>query len=266
MDSGAIIDGNGAIGGHIQHIYIKLKGQTADIFGHGVAAEDDGSVHRTETATVVAIHVKVVVVDVVVIVPGGVEDRVVIGINGKVTKGKGVLCFATGEGYFTGISDGDITHHFSAEYLKNDEAVAFVMGEMPTGIYGSFYEGQTFLADPLMEVTIVPFENICEGEGEMKMPQKDGLTACEDVFIRPYSPVDIRVCSLEEWGDPAAVGAAIMQGGELVGFVKEYDAANCEYKCISAEAMAVDLCRKVYEHRMAETQQQKAANPLAQGR
>ena len=175
--------------------------------------------------------------------------------DGKVTMGEGVLCFATREGYFAGMNDGDITHHFSAEYLKNDEAVAFVMGGMPTGVYGSFYEDQEFLTDPIMEVTIRPFREICEGEGEIRIPQKDGNTACDDVFIRPYSPVDIRVRPLIDWDEPATIGSAIQQSGELVGFVKEYDAINREYQCVSAEAMAADLCRKIYEQRVREEMQ-----------
>lgn len=193
-----------------------------------------------------------------------VYDAVKYGENGEVARGEGVLCFATGDGYFAGINDGDITNHFGVEFLENDEAVAFVMGETPTGIYGSFYEGQEFLADPIMEVDIVPFNEICEGEGEIKIPQKDGITACGDVYIHPHSPVDIRVSSLEGWEDPTAIGAAVVQGGELVAFVTEYDAEKREYKCVSAEVMAVDLCRRIYERRILEAQHELVDHSFAQ--
>ena len=43
-----------------------------------------------------------------------------------------------------------------------------------------------------------------------------------------------------------------MQGLSLVGFVTEYEAENGEYKCISAEMIAIDLCCKIYEHKVRQ--------------
>ena len=180
--------------------------------------------------------------------------------NGDVTMGESTLCFATSEGYFAGLNDGDTETYFNIEALENDEAVAFVMGTMPTGIYGSFYEGQEFLKDLDMTVDILPFNEIYQGEAELRIPDKDGCFSCGNVIIFPDVPNNIRVCSIRGLEDPPAIGAAVMQGEELAAFVTEHDAENHEYKCISAEMMAMDLCRKIYEHRILEVMHEREIN------
>lgn len=172
--------------------------------------------------------------------------------NGHVTMGESTLCFATSEGYFAGLNDGDPETYFNIEALEDDGAVAFVMGTMPTGIYGSFYEGQEFLKDLNMTVDILPFNEIYQGEAELRISDKNGSFTCDDVLVSPYAPNDIRVSSIDGLEDPPAIGAAVMQGEELAAFVTEYDAEKHEYKCVSAEMMAMDLCCKIYEHRVFE--------------
>lgn len=170
--------------------------------------------------------------------------------NGDVTMGENTLCFATSEGYFAGLNNGDTETYFDIEALDDDGAVAFVMGTMPTGIYGMFYEGQEFLSNPDMQIGIRPFDDIDNGEAELKISDKHGGFTCDKVSVIAHSPDNIIVSSIDGLEDPPAIGAAVMQGEELIAFVTEYDAEKHEYKCIAAEMMAIDLCHKIYEHRI----------------
>ena len=170
--------------------------------------------------------------------------------NGETTMGESSLCFATSEGYFAALNDEDAKQYFNIEVVDNEGAFAFVMGTMPTGIYGMFYEGQEFLKDPDMQVELRLFDDIDIGEAELRIPDKNGGFTCDEVKVSPLAPDNIIVSSIDGLEDPPAIGAAVMQSGELIAFVTEYNAEKHEYKCISAEMMAIDLCRKIYEHRV----------------
>jgi hypothetical protein len=164
--------------------------------------------------------------------------------------GESTLCFATSKSYFAGLNDGDTETYFNIEALEDDGAVAFVMGTMPTGIYGIFYEEQGFFKDLDMTVNIRLFDEIDKAEVKLRIPDKNECFSCGDVFVTPYAPDNIRVSSIDGLEDPPAIGVAVMQVEELIAFVTKYDAENHEYKCVSAELLAVDLCRKIYEHRV----------------
>ena len=177
--------------------------------------------------------------------------------NGDVIMGESTLCFATSEGYFAGLNDGDPEEYFNIEALDDDRAVAFVMGTMPTGIYGSFYEDQKFLKDLDMMVNILPFNEIYQGEAELRISYQNGGFTCRDVLVYPNTLNDIRVSSIDRLDDPPAIGAAVMQGEKLAAFIIGYDAEKHEYKCVSAEMMAIDLCRKIYEYRVYQAMKQR---------
>lgn len=180
--------------------------------------------------------------------------------NGETTMGESSLCFATSEGYFAALNDEDTEQYFNIEVVDDNGAFAFVMGTMPTGIYGMFYEGQEFLKDPDMQVELRLFDDIDIGEAELRIPNKNGGFTCDKVTASPHEPDNIIISSIEELEDPPAIGAAVMQGGELIAFVTEYNAEKHEYRCISAEMMAIDLCRKIYEHRVYQAMKQRELN------
>ena len=172
--------------------------------------------------------------------------------DGETTIDEGVLCIATSEGYFAGLMDDDPKQYHTVEALENNEAVAFVMGTMPTGIYGCFYESKEFLNDSDMQIDIRPFKDINWGDAQLRIPNKSGGFSCGEVKVFPYAPDRIVVGWIDGLEDPPAIGAAVMQDGEVIAFVTKYDAEHHKYRCISAELMVADLCRKINEQKVLE--------------
>lgn len=170
--------------------------------------------------------------------------------DGKVTYYESPVCFATSEGYFIGLNDRDDTEYFNVEVIENDEAVAFVMGDVSTGVYGRFYDSQKFSTGADSAVNICIFSEIKNGDGVLKFVDKDGAIQLSNIGISANAPDDIRIVSAEKSDQLYPIGSAIMQDDMLVAFVTDYDAAHKEYKCISAEMMAADLCRKIYEYKV----------------
>lgn len=168
----------------------------------------------------------------------------------EVTYSECPICLATEEGYFIGFNDNDDTEYFNVEALENDQAVAFVMGNVSTGIYGRFYDLQKFSTGADSAVNICIFSKIKNGDGVLKFVDKDGAIQLSNIGISANAPDDIRIVSAEKSDPFYPIGAAIMQDDMLVAFVADYDVAHKEYKCISAEMMAADLCRKIYEHKV----------------
>lgn len=174
----------------------------------------------------------------------------------NITEGQSYLCFVTDDGYFAGLNDDDEKGYFCINVLDDDEEIGFVEGEAPTGIYGSFYEDYDFRRDT--EIGILPFDRI---EKDMSLvwilddDDEDGaMGRIVEVQVTANSPQDIRV-KIPEESKEDILYCAVMQGLDLIGFVTEYDAETCEYKCISAEMMATDLCRKIYELKAMEKQE-----------
>ncbi|MBR2043542.1 MAG: hypothetical protein IJ946_04310 [Clostridia bacterium] len=177
--------------------------------------------------------------------------------NGETKMSESVLCFATSEGYFAAFNDEDTEQYFNIEAVDDNGAFAFVMGAMPTGIYGMFYEGQEFLKDPDMQVKLRLFDDIDSGKAELRIPDKNGGFTCDEVKVSPLAPDNIIVSSIDGLGDPPAIGAAVMQGEELIAFITEYNAEKHEYKCVAAEMIAIDLCRKIYEHKVRQAMHER---------
>lgn len=178
--------------------------------------------------------------------------------NGDVVNDKSTVCFATNDGYFVALDDSDTGEYFTVELLENDGSIGFMMGNMPTGVYGVFYEDYNFRRD--LEVGILPFDHI-EKDGALVWilddNDEDGAVGhVVDVEVTANSLQDIRIKILGE-SNENIIGCAVVQGLSLVGFVTEYDVENNEYKCISAELLAVDLCRKIYEHRVWEKMRER---------
>lgn len=173
--------------------------------------------------------------------------------NGDVVNDKSTICFATSDGYFAALDDNDTNEYFTVELLEQYGAIGFMMGNMPTGVYGVFYEDYNFRRD--FEVDVLTFDHI-EKDGALVWILDDddadgAMGRVVDVQVTANTPEDIRVKILDE-SDENILGCAVMQGLSLVGFVTEYDAENGEYKCISAEMIAIDLCRKIYEHKVRQ--------------
>lgn len=178
--------------------------------------------------------------------------------NGDVVKDKSTVCFATSDGYFAALDDSDTNEYFTVELLENDSAIGFMMGNMPTGVYGVFYEDYNFRRD--LEVGILTFDHI-EKDGALVWilddDDEDGaMGRVVDVQVTANTPQDIRVKIINE-SNENILGCAVIQGLSLVGFVTEYDAKNDEYNCISAEMMAIDLCRKIYEHKVHQAMHER---------
>lgn len=178
--------------------------------------------------------------------------------NANITEGQTHLCFVTDEGYFAGFNDDDETTYFCIEVLENGEGIGFVEGEIPTGIYGSFYEDHDFSRDT--KIDILPFEHIEKDQSLVWILDDDdedgAMGRVVDVQVTANTPQDIRVKIINE-SNENILGCAVIQGLSLVGFVTEYDAENGEYKCISAELMAIDLCRKIYEYKVRQAMHER---------
>ena len=172
--------------------------------------------------------------------------------KGQIALGEYTLLLATREGFFAGLGNPQASEGHHLELTENGESVAFVMATMPTRLFGSFYEGQECFDDPFAAVTIRPFCEIEKGKATIKFPGETVDDFWDDIYIDPRDINDIRLSGIEESESSRAIGAAIFQGPDLIAFVTEYDASNREYKCISAEMIAIDFCRKIYEQRIRE--------------
>lgn len=172
--------------------------------------------------------------------------------DGKTVISKGNICFANDEGYFAALND-DGEEYLNIEALKEGTGVGFVMGTMPTGVYGRFYEDYDFRTD--RDISILKYPEIDEGEADLYIPTPSGFTK-DAVKISSISPNEIIVSEIDGLEVPPAIGALVMQGEELAAVVTDYDAENHQYKCISAHIMAIDLCRKIYEHKVFQQMQE----------
>ena len=175
--------------------------------------------------------------------------------DGAVTLGECKMAFANDEGYFVALNDDDKQEYFNIEALEDGEAIGYVMGNMPTGLYGRLYEDYDFRTD--RDVSILKYPEIYEGEAELYIPQQSGGFTKDSVKILSINPNEIIVGEIDGLEVPPAIGALVMQGEELAAIVVEYDAENHNYKCISAHIMAIDLCRKIYEHKVFQQMQKQ---------
>lgn len=167
--------------------------------------------------------------------------------NGETVEGKNNICFANEEGYFTALNDDDNEVYCDIEPLGENGAIGYMMGDMPTGIYGMFYEDFDFKNGT--EIKIKEYPDIKNGNAQLWIPDDNGEFKKEDISIKKLDVDDIRFKSKLKFED-AIIGSAVIQDGDLVAIVTDYNEKKQEYKCISAELMATDLCRMIYEHRV----------------
>lgn len=170
--------------------------------------------------------------------------------NGETTYSECPICLVSSDGYFIALNDKDNAEYSDVEALENDKAVAFVMEDVSSGIYGRFYDSKKSLIDYDSVINVCVFSEIKSGGGILRITNKDGSSHYSNVEILANSPYDIRITSTENAKDRYPVGSAVMQDEKVVAFITNYDTERGEYKCISAELMASDLCRKLYEHKV----------------
>ena len=120
--------------------------------------------------------------------------------NGDVVNDKSTICFATSDGYFAALDDNDTNEYFTVEILEQDGAIGIMMGNMPTGVYGVFYEDYNFRRD--LEVEILSLDHI-EKDGALVWILDDddadgAMGRVVDVQVTANTPEDIRVKILDE--------------------------------------------------------------------
>ena len=168
--------------------------------------------------------------------------------DGEDTTVKSVICFANEDGYFAMLNDGDKETYCDIEPLENENAIGFLIDEMPTGLYGIFYEDFDFKDET--SINIRKFDEIDEGEAEVWIPQETGGFVKDAASVKLLDVDNIRLKTSDDEFDTSMIGSAVIQGCELIAIVTGYDSEKREYICISAEMIAIDLCRKIYEHRV----------------
>ena len=165
----------------------------------------------------------------------------------------GCISFFTEDGYFAALGHGE-----NAEYISNgcidvsddNRLYGFAMRTMPFGIYGSFYEDHPV---PPHEMQILPFEQVSAGEAELFLPDKDHKFSKTPVTLTPVNMTNIECRLLKEIPDKMSIdGAVVVQHGKIATVVSGCDAENETINCISAELVAVDLARMVYEQKVLE--------------
>lgn len=169
--------------------------------------------------------------------------------NGDEINSKCNICFATSEGYFATLDDNDNAEYHNVEVLGDNTAIGFVIKNMPTGIFGRFYEDFDFRKE--IEMKIKEYPDIKKGKAEIWAPTEDGFVK-SPTQISPLYIDDVKLKIDDALPREDMIGSVVVQDGELVAIVTEYDGENKEYKCITAELMAIDLCRKIYEQRVSE--------------
>lgn len=170
--------------------------------------------------------------------------------TGETVESKNNICFASAEGYFAVVNDDDDQEYIDVEPLGDAGAIGYIMGCMPTGIYGMFYENFDFKNGT--EIKIKQYLDIKNGKADLWIPRENGEFKKENISIKKLDVDDIRFESQLNFDD-SIIGSAVIQDGDLVAIVTDYNEEKQEYKCIPAELMAVDLCRKIYEHRVLMT-------------
>lgn len=164
--------------------------------------------------------------------------------NGDEVNSKCAICFASSEGYFAAPNDNDSAEYLSVEVLGEDTAIGFVMKNMPTGIFGRFYEDFDFRKEIEMKIKEYPY--IKKGKAEIWAPSEDGFVKLP-AQISPLDIDDVKLKIDDALSREDMIGSVVVQDNELVAIVTDYDSETKEYKCIAAELMAIDLCRKIYE-------------------
>ena len=106
------------------------------------------------------------------------------------------------------------------------------------------------------KVKIKEYTDINKGKAEIWAPSEDGFVKLP-AQISPVDIDDVKLKIDDALPREDMIGSVVVQDGELVAIVTEYDGESEEYKCISAELMAVDLCRKIYERRVSETMNER---------
>lgn len=167
--------------------------------------------------------------------------------NGEAVMGKSHICFATSDGYFAALNDDDNETYPTIELTDKNTAVGYVLDCMPTGLFGTFYEDYDHKAKKFI---VAPFNTLHEGEAELWLCTENGGYDKHKVWMSLDNTNNIRLSTRKDFAACDIAGTAVIQNGRLAAITTGYDTENNNIRCIAAELMAADLCRKIYEQRV----------------
>ena len=164
----------------------------------------------------------------------------------------GCMSFSTEEGYFTALG-----HGVDEKYIKNgcvevaddDRLYGFAMRSTRHGVYGSFYEDY---ANAPCKKKILPYREVSASSATLLIPAEGGSFSEHPVTLNPVEMMNIGCYPKEDVADTDIDGAVIIQHGKIAAVVSGYDAENAKFDCVSAELVAADLARMVYEQKVLE--------------
>lgn len=178
------------------------------------------------------------------ILPDGKYTFSVLKKGNETAQFPGNISFATADGYFAAIGQFDGSR--SVEVLDGDENVGFEMRTMPSGIYGAFYEGMGNIGSAKFKLK--PFSEVRNGKSELWF---GGKKTEVDLDVKNF--INIRCTLCDEVENPNELsGGVIIQDGKLASVVSESIDGEDVFTCISAEQVAADLGRMIYEQRILE--------------
>ena len=89
--------------------------------------------------------------------------------NGDEVNSKCNIPLISSEGYFAALNDNDTSEYLNVEVLGEESAIGFVIENMPTGVYGRFYEDFDYKTDNAMKIK--PYADIKDGNAEVWIPK-----------------------------------------------------------------------------------------------
>ncbi len=178
--------------------------------------------------------------------------------DGETDKSKARVVMATEQGYFATLKHPDTTEYHSVEIVSDEEAVGFIMRTMPSGLFGSFYSHDEPVSH---KMKILPYNEIKEGTAELWVSDGKADFKKSEIKLSASRIDDIRLFNCSLTADDVK-GALVVQNNRLACVVTEYDSNCTELKCISAELIAADLCRMVYEQRVHEAMNKREKHPF----
>lgn len=177
---------------------------------------------------------------------------------------EGVVSFVTDDGYFASLGHskdhaylekGAIDLYAQHGDIDEPEVIGWALRASPTGIHGKFTDEYV----PSMEckMKVLPIKDLCLDSAEVWMPflESDPIRYTGKIVGLPKeSAMDSIIFEVDE---PNIIGihrgiegSVIVQDGKVAAIVRRVNGKQLE--CVSAELVAVDLFRMMYEQSFAE--------------
>ena len=176
----------------------------------------------------------------------------------------GVVSFVTDDGYFASLGHskdhaylekGAIDLYAQHGDIDEPEVIGWALRASPTGIHGKFADKYV----PSMEckMKVLPIKDLCLDSAEVWMPflASDPIRYTGKIVGLPKENVMDSI--IFEVDEPNIIGihrgiegSVIVQDGKVAAIVRCVNGK--QLKCVSAELVAVDLFRMMYEQSFAE--------------